>query len=317
MSEETTPFDPQTRRVILVSGLSGAGRSTALKTLEDVGFEAIDNLPLSLIDQVVEEMDDSIPLALGIDARSRHFTTRNLIQHVLDLKTRKDLNVSFLFMTCSDQVLERRFKETRRQHPMADGRPLRDGIAAERQLLVPLQENADLTIDSSAQTPAEFKLTLSAQLGLNQQNHMTVQILSFSFRFGIPTEADLVFDVRFLRNPHYDPELRPLTGQEKAVSNHVKGDPEFDSFSDRLLALVSPLLPRYEAEGKKHLTIAIGCTGGRHRLCNSCQLATRQTERTARSYCALPQGHPSGQGMLSDLKHNRRIRQLVSTCLTR
>ncbi|WP_343560991.1 RNase adapter RapZ [Kiloniella sp. b19] len=265
MSEETAPPNPQARRVILVSGLSGAGRSTALKALEDVGFEAIDNLPLSLIDRVVEGMDDATPLALGIDARSRHFTTQNLTQHVLELKARKDLNLSFLFMTCSDQVLERRFKETRRQHPMADGRPLRDGIAAERRLLVPLQENADLVIDSSAQTPAEFKLTLAAQLGLNQQNHMTVQVLSFSFRFGIPTEADLVFDVRFLRNPHYDPDLRPLTGQDKAVSDHVKSDPEFGGFSDRLLALVSPLLPRYEAEGKKHLTIAVGCTGGRHR----------------------------------------------------
>ncbi|WP_020590630.1 RNase adapter RapZ [Kiloniella laminariae] len=252
-------------RVVLVTGLSGAGRSTAMKVLEDHGFEAIDNLPLDLLDVVIGDKRRQRPLAVGIDIRSRNFSASPLLQHIEKLHNDAELDVSLVFLDCSVDVLERRFKETRRRHPLAADRPLKDGILAERRLVAPLQARANYVIDSSDTTTADFRQNLTALLGLEESGIMTIQVMSFSYRFGVPREADLMFDVRFLRNPHYDPDLRRLTGRDKAVADYVREDPDYAEFAESLKKLLLPLLPRYQQEGKNYLTIAIGCTGGRHR----------------------------------------------------
>ncbi|WP_419903261.1 RNase adapter RapZ [Kiloniella sp.] len=252
-------------RVVFVTGMSGAGRSTAMKVLEDHGFEAIDNLPLDLLDVVIGEKPRRRPLAVGIDIRSRNFSAPPLLEHIAELNNRPELDVSLVFLDCSVDVLERRFKETRRRHPLAEDRPLKDGILAERRLVAPLQARADYAIDSSDTTSADFRQNLTGLLGLEESGVMTIQVMSFSYRFGVPREADLMFDVRFLRNPHYDPNLRCLSGRDKEVADYIGEDSGFEGFVTNLKNLILPLLPRYQQEGKNYLTIAIGCTGGRHR----------------------------------------------------
>jgi RNase adaptor protein for sRNA GlmZ degradation len=251
--------------VVLVTGLSGAGRTTALKVLEDMGYEAIDNLPLNLLSRAVSEGELTRAVAIGADVRNRNFAAAPLLERLGALQRDPALAVSLLFVDCDDEALQRRFTETRRRHPLAEGRPLADGIAAERQLLAPLRERADVVIDTSSMALPEFRRSLAERLALAAGPRMGVFVTSFSFRSGLPREADLVFDVRFLRNPHYDPALRPLTGRDAAVADYVAEDAGFAPFYQSLTGLLLPLLPRYEAEGKSYLTIAIGCTGGRHR----------------------------------------------------
>lgn len=252
-------------RLVLVTGMSGAGRSSALKVLEDEGWEAIDNLPLSLLDAVVGEVGLQRPIALGVDIRTRDFAVGPVLGQLDALARDPRFASTLLFVDCEDEVLGRRYTETRRRHPLAEGRPVADGIAAERRLVAPLRERADLMIDTSSLTPADFRAQLLGHVGLAAGGGMSVFVTSFSFRQGLPREADLVFDVRFLANPHYDPALRPLSGRDEAVAAYVSRDPGFEPFFAQLTAMLAPLLPRYEREGKSYLTIAIGCTGGRHR----------------------------------------------------
>ncbi|MEX2628305.1 MAG: RNase adapter RapZ [Tistlia sp.] len=251
--------------VVIVTGLSGAGRTTALKVLEDLGYEAIDNMPLNLLSRAVTEGELGRAVALGADVRNRNFAPGPLLEQFARLRADPALAVTLLFVDCEDEALQRRFTETRRRHPLAEGRPLADGIAAERRLLAPLRERADFVIDTSTMALPEFRRSLSQRLALAAGPRMGVFVTSFSFRNGLPREADLVFDVRFLRNPHYDPALRSLTGRDAAVADYVAEDAGFAPFFQSLTGLLQPLLPRYEAEGKSYLTIAIGCTGGRHR----------------------------------------------------
>ncbi|NIA68012.1 RNase adapter RapZ [Pelagibius litoralis] len=252
-------------RLVLVTGMSGAGRSTALKVLEDEGYEAIDNLPLSLLDAVVGEVGLKRPIAVGVDIRTRDFAVAPVLEQLDALTGDRRFATTLLFVDCEDEVLGRRFTETRRRHPLAEDRPVADGIAAERRLVAPLRERADLMIDSSRLTPADFRAQVLGHLDLGSGGGMAVFVTSFSFRQGLPREADLVFDVRFLSNPHYDPDLRPLSGRDDAVAAFVEKDPGFAPFFDHLTGMLEPLLPRYEREGKSYLTIAVGCTGGRHR----------------------------------------------------
>ncbi len=252
-------------RLVLVTGMSGAGRSTALHVLEDEGYEAIDNLPLSLLNAVVNEVGLQRPIAVGVDIRTRDFAVDPVIEQLDRLAGNPRFATTMLFVDCDDEVLVRRFTETRRRHPLVQGRPVADGIAVERRLVAPLRERADLVIDSSFLAPAELRRQLLGRFGLAQSAGMSIFVTSFSFRQGLPREADLVFDVRFLTNPHYDPALRPLSGQDAAVSAYVEQDPGFAPFFEQLTAMLGGLLPRYEQEGKSYLTIAIGCTGGRHR----------------------------------------------------
>lgn len=261
MSEQPRPF-------VLVTGLSGAGKASILRILEDLGFETVDNPPLAILDALVEE--GTGPIAAGIDARTRGFDPGRALATIARLRQRPGIATSLVFATAEEEALLRRYTETRRRHPMAPGGPLgsrvQDGIAREAALLAPLREAADILLDTSTLPLPELRRLIEARFrdgggppGLN------INLKSFGFPKGLPREADLVFDMRFLANPHYDALLRPLTGRDPAVAEYVAADPHFPAFWNRLVGFIEPLLPRYVAEGKKYLTIAIGCTGGRHR----------------------------------------------------
>lgn len=257
---------PERGRVVLITGLSGAGLSVALKALEDLGYEAVDNLRLSLVPALLDQADPRRrPLALVIDSRTRDFSAGAFVAEVEALRRRPDLDVRLAFLDCGDEVLVRRFTETRRRHPLAIDRPVPDGIQVERALLQPLKPLADVYIDTTALSIHDLRRLLAGEFQTDSQPTLQVFVTSFSFRMGLPREADLVFDVRFLTNPHWDPALRPLTGRDAAVAERIAGDPDYELFFHHLTDLLQPLLPRYKQEGKSYLTIALGCTGGRHR----------------------------------------------------
>ena len=257
--------------VILVTGMSGAGKSTALKVLEDLGYEAIDNLPLYLLSRLLAPKDDGLsaaPLdavAVDVDIRTRDFDANAFLSEITPLAARDDLALKLLFLDCDDNVLRRRFTETRRRHPLANDRPVIDGIAHERRLMLRLRDNADLVIDSSHLAIPEFRQLMTQHFALDAGPEMAVSVTSFSYRRGLPREADLVFDVRFLANPHYVEALRSHSGKDADVAAYIEKDPAFRPFFDSLSAMLLDLLPHYAREGKSYLTVAIGCTGGRHR----------------------------------------------------
>ena len=258
----TVGSESMRRRLVLVTGMSGAGRSTALKELEDLGFEAIDNIPLAMLDGIDADRSGR-PLAVGIDPRARDFAVDSMLERMTDAAARFDI-VS-LFLHADEEALTRRYRETRRRHPMApDGSPLA-GIERELRLLEPLQRAADIVIDTSLLTAHDLRRLLRARFTSDPQEGMSIFVTSFSFRLGLPREADLVFDMRFLSNPHYIDALRPLTGRDGAVGAHIARDPDFAPFLEGVAALLWKLLPRYAREGRAYLTIAVGCTGGRHR----------------------------------------------------
>jgi UPF0042 nucleotide-binding protein len=259
------PGDAARPRLLLVTGMSGAGRSTALKTLEDMGYEAFDNLPVALVPALIDTAAADAPaIAVGADARTRGFSIAHLLDDldVLARDTSRDLQV--LFIDCDDEPLERRYTETRRPHPLAGDRPVLDGIRHERCMLSPLRDRADLVIDTSTLTATDLKRLLTGHFAL-EAGGLRLFVTSFAYRHGIPRDADLVFDVRFLANPHYVAELRVLSGRDAAVAAHIERDPALAPFFDHLWRLLRPLVPRYEEGGKTYLTIAIGCTGGQHR----------------------------------------------------
>jgi RNase adapter protein RapZ len=252
-------------RVLLVTGMSGAGRSTALKTLEDLGYETFDNLPASLVPALVENTAaDGPAIAVGADTRTRGFAAETMFETLAEIIGRTGRELGVLFIDCDDERLERRYTETRRPHPLAGDRSIMDGIRRERQVVSGLRDRADLVIDTSALTAADLKRVLTGHFALDARG-MRIFVTSFAYRIGIPRDADLIFDVRFLDNPYYVDKLRSLTGHDPAVAAHIQSDVDFAPFFDRLWRLLRPLLPRYEIRGKSYLTIAIGCTGGRHR----------------------------------------------------
>ena len=251
--------------VVLVTGVSGAGKSTALKYLEDLRYDAIDNVPLSLIERLVVGNVTKVPTAIGIDIRTRDFDAKNLLKQVEALATRADLAVRLLFIDCDDDILVRRFEETRRRHPLASDRPVSDGIREERAQMAFLRDGAEVVIDTSDMKPIDLKPLLEGHFGTAAQTGLNVFVMSFGFKYGLPRDADLVFDVRFLRNPYYEDTLRGKTGLDFEVAEFIRQDDGFDDFLANLKTLLSPLFPRYAAEGKSYLTIAVGCTGGRHR----------------------------------------------------
>jgi RNase adapter protein RapZ len=251
-------------RLLVVTGMSGAGRSTALKAFEDMGYEAVDNLPLSLLPNLLNAPAPP-PLAIGVDVRTRDFGVNALPATLDSLVAEYDLDLKVVFLDCEDDRLVRRYTETRRRHPLAGDRPVLDGIHLERLRVSPLRDRADLVIDTTSLNPGDLKRLLQGHFGLGAAPGITIFVTSFSYRHGLPRDADLVFDVRFLRNPHYVAALRPLTGRDAAIGAFIEADADFAPFLERLCLLLAPLLPRYEREGKSYLTIAIGCTGGRHR----------------------------------------------------
>ena len=256
--------EAERRRVVLVTGLSGAGRSTALNALEDLGYEVIDNLPLELVEWVLAA-ERKTPIALGIDIRTRNFAVGPFLELFDRLRRDRRRRVELLFLTCDEDVLARRFSETRRRHPLAQDRPLIDGLVAERRLVMPLRARAEPLIDTTALSPGELRRILDGHFRQDAQPGMSIVVVSFSYKLGVPRAADLVIDARFLKNPYYDPELRPLTGKDARVAAHVRSDPDYEAFYGRLKEMLLPLVPRYAGEGKSYLTLAFGCTGGRHR----------------------------------------------------
>jgi RNase adaptor protein for sRNA GlmZ degradation len=270
MHETTTSARPKAEtgrpRVLLVTGLSGAGRSTALNAFEDMGYETVDNLPATLVSNLVQpEAARDRPLAIGIDIRTRDFGEAAFLATVDALRAHADIDFLVLFLDCDDEALLRRYSQTRRRHPLAHDRPVADGIAAERQLLAQLRDRADWVIDTTDFTEGDLRRELRSSFALARTPAMAVIVMSFAYGQGIPRAADLVFDVRFLKNPHYVDNLRDKTGEDAEVGAYIEADSDYTGFFARLTGFIAPLLPRYRAEGKSYLTIAIGCTGGRHR----------------------------------------------------
>ena len=264
-ASERAASETAAQPVVLVTGMSGAGRSTALKTLEDLGYEAIDNLPLHVLPRIVHDGGLAGPLAVGVDIRTRHFSVEPFLDALETLRADPALAITLLFLDGEDDVLRRRFTETRRRHPLAQERPVADGLAVERRLVAPLLAEADLTIDTSSLTVHDLRRVIASQLAPGNAPGMVVFVTSFAYKAGVPREADLVFDARFLRNPHYVPEFRERTGQDPEVAAHVAADPDYVPIRDTVTGMLARLMPRYAEEGKSYLTVAFGCTGGRHR----------------------------------------------------
>ena len=258
---------PGRRPVLLVSGMAGAGLSTALNAFEDLGYESVDNLRLGLIGALIRDSSTAgKPLAVAIDSRNASFTIDDLLAQAELLRRDPELDVRLIFLDCSDDALQQRFTETRRRHPLARDRPVTDGIRRERETLWRLRDRADHVIDTSLMSVHDLRrLIVGTYRTANAAAGLTLFLTSFSYRRGVPREADLVFDARFLTNPHWDAELRGLTGRDAPVAAYIERDPGYAGFMDHLQNLLLPLLPRYQQEGKSYLTIAIGCTGGRHR----------------------------------------------------
>lgn len=256
--------DHSSYRLVLVTGMSGAGRTAALKVLEDLSFEAVDNVPLSLLPRLAgTEGTAPANLAVCIDARSREFSAGAFSDALDEIRGLRDIRV--LFLDCDDDALARRYIETRHRHPLAGELPIADGISIERAIMAPVRKLADVVLDTTDLTLGGLKNAITGHFSGGAEGDMSIFVTSFSFKKGIPRNADLVFDVRFLKNPHYDETLRALSGRDAAVGAFIEKDPGFGLFFKGLTALLVDLLPRYALEGKSYLTIALGCTGGRHR----------------------------------------------------
>ena len=256
--------------MLLVTGLSGAGKTTVMNTLEDLGWETVENLPLSLLTPLIEAPalsrgEDRQPLALGVDSRTRDFDGQRLVRQLRQLRQLRGQPVELLFLDCGSGELERRFSRTRRRHPLAPDRSVTDGIARERELLAELKAAADHLIDTTELQPNLLAQMVRDRFRERTDAHPVLSVESFGFARGLPRNADTVFDVRFLDNPFWSPELRPLTGLDAAVAEHIARDPDYAPFVASVRALLDITIPRALVEGKSYLTVAFGCTGGRHR----------------------------------------------------
>lgn len=261
----TEPGHADAQRVVLVTGPSGAGRSTAIDVLEDLGFEAIDNLPLSLIPRLLDGPARPVPLALGLDVRNRDFSTANVIELIDRLTRHPDYAPEVLYLDCEPDVLVRRYNETRRRHPLTpDGSPL-GGVTAEIDLLAPIKVRADVLVDTSELSPHDLKAELARWFETRPERRLSVSLHSFSYKRGVPRGLDLMFDCRFLANPHWEPELRAMNGTDGGVQDYVMQDSRYDEYFSRIRDLILFLLPAHIEEGKTHLAIGFGCTGGQHR----------------------------------------------------
>ena len=257
---------PDRLRVVLVTGLSGGGKASVLRALEDVGYEAVDNPPLPMLADMVTHSERK--LAIGVDARTRGFDARRVLETLEHLRADRSLRPEMVYALADETTLLRRYTETKRRHPMAPQGRVADGIAREEMLTEPLRNAADLVIDTSDLPLGSLRRLIERHFGAGsdaEESRLVVSLISFAYKYGLPREADLVFDARFLRNPHYDPILQPRTGLDAEVGAFVEADPDFATFFEKLAELIDMLLPRFVQESKKYATITIGCTGGRHR----------------------------------------------------
>jgi len=263
--DTTLTYQAPALRRVLVTGPSGAGRSTAIRALEDLGYEAIDNLPLSLVPRLIDGGEAQRPIALGIDARNRDFSTNALIEAIDTMGADRNNPLEVLYLDCSPEVLLNRYSETRRRHPMAPAETPRDGIAIEMDLLAPIRARADVLIDTTEMSPHDLRAEIEQWFKASESRSMAVSIHSFSYKRGLPRGIDMVLDTRFLANPYWDEKLRGMDGRNAAVQDYVASDPQFADFFARAKDLIRTLLPAYVNEGKSYFAIAFGCTGGQHR----------------------------------------------------
>jgi UPF0042 nucleotide-binding protein len=262
---EPSQTPPLMHRLVCVTGPSGAGRSTAIRAFEDMGYEVIDNLPLRLVPGLVEGVPTGRPIALGLDVRNRDFNATALIELIDTLTRDPAVALEVLYLDCAPGELIRRFSETRRRHPLAPQDSPTEGIARETDLLMPIRVRADQLIDTTDLSVHDLKAEIGRWFGRGSANAMAVSLQSFSYRRGLPRGVDMIFDCRFLANPHWVAGLRSQDGRNAAVVDHIRRDARFQSFFDKVRDLVLMLLPAHLDEGKAHLTIGFGCTGGQHR----------------------------------------------------
>jgi RNase adapter protein RapZ len=251
--------------LVFVSGPSGAGRTTAIRVLEDLGYEGIDNIPLSLVPRLVEGPPLGRPIALGLDVRNRDFNATSLIELIDKLTRDPRVDLEVLYLDCAPSVLIQRFSETRRRHPLAPDETPAQGVEREIDLLTPIRVRADHLIDTTDLTQHDLKAEIARRFDKGATGRLSVSVQSFSYKRGVPRGMDMIFDCRFLANPHWQPALRPLDGRDPAVESFVRADPRFAEFFRKVSELLLFLLPAHVDEGKAHLAIGFGCTGGQHR----------------------------------------------------
>ncbi|MFT6458831.1 RNase adapter RapZ [Pseudophaeobacter arcticus] len=256
--------DTKVTPIVLVTGPSGAGRTTAINVLEDLGYEAIDNLPLRLLPGLVSAAGGAGPMALGMDSRNRDFSPAALLEVFDMLEAREDCDLSVLYLDARPEVLVQRYSETRRRHPLSPGETPELGVQRELSLMGAIRDRASLLLDTSDMNVHQLKAEIE-HLFVPAGRKLALSIQSFSYKRGVPRSVDMVFDCRFLNNPYWDLSLRGLDGRDAAVQAHVRGDPRYEGFFARVLEMTLYLLPAYREEGKSHLSIAFGCTGGQHR----------------------------------------------------
>ena len=260
---------PETRaadwRLVCVTGPAGSGRTTAIKALEDLGYEAIANMPLHLVPRLLEGPSPGRPIALGVDITTRGFSIEGLLELAALLDRDPRVHFTLLYLDCTPEILMRRFSETRRRHPSAPEEHPAEGIARETALLAPVRQRADIVLSTAELSPHDLRAEISRWFSSDESRGLAVSLQSFSYKRGMPRGLDMVFDCRFLRNPYWEPALRPRDGRDPEVAAFIRGDPRFDEFFTRIRELVTFLLPAHAEEGKAHLAIGFGCTGGQHR----------------------------------------------------
>lgn len=267
-------------RLLLVTGPSGAGRTTAIRALEDMAFEAIDNLPLSFLPRLLDTPGQTRPLAVGVDVRTRDFSVDTVLETLDLLKLRADVQLELLYVDCTPEVLLRRFSETRRRHPLAPAETPSQGIDREIDLLAPIRLRADHLIDTTEMTLHDLRAELAQTFSPQDSTGLAVSVVSFSYKRGAPRGVDMIFDCRFLRNPYWEATLRAGDGRDAAVAAYIEKDPRFFPFLEKVTDLCGLLLPAYKDEGKSHLSIGFGCTGGQHR-------SVMMTERLSQGLATL------------------------------
>ncbi len=253
------------KEIFIISGMSGAGKSTALNFLEDFNLETVDNLPLNLLIPTIHESDNKHRLAFGIDIRTRDFNFKNFNEKVINLISEKNLEIKIIFMECNNFTLLRRYKESRRPHPLGKEKTLHELILTEREMLKPIKEKSDIILDTSDLIPYDLKSILLREIENSTNMTMNISLFSFGYKIGIPAESDLVIDVRFIKNPFYVHDLKKLSGLDKEVKEYIKNDAFYSTFIKNMTSFLELLIPKYEQEGKSYLTISFGCTGGQHR----------------------------------------------------